>query len=420
MPSGSLRLRAIFFFGGFGLLASLILTGAVYFHLHDTGQRIMLDTLETETLHYLNQLQTQAAPTLPASATLRGYRVTTDPAIPAVLRKQAPGAHEVELDGAPYLVLVTDRPGMRLAFAISEAAQFARERHMLYGLSLAMLVLTGLSIVAGLRLTRRAVAPIIDLAARVAASELENSRPLRLDNLEDVSELNRIFQRYMERIRSCAERERAFASDVSHELRTPLAVIRGAVEVLEEDDQLAPSQRQRIARIERASQEMTELTSALLRLSREEGGLREDNENCSMASVVRESVEKHRSLKGAQTVNIDLNIVDAPLLPVEKGLATVVVDNLLGNAMLHAQSSQVQVCLERSRLVIIDSGKGIDQSDMMRLFQRHHRGQQSSGSGIGLSLVKRICDLHGWEISIDSTLGKGTSAELFFGKRPAV
>jgi len=301
-------------------------------------------------------------------------------------------------------------------FAVAESAHLAREEYFLYGLGAAALLLTWLIAQSGIWLARRAVVPVIDLAARIAASE--PGQPTKVLALDDIGELAQVLERYLERIRGCAERERAFASDVSHELRTPLAVIRGAVEVLEDDAGLNESQRNRLARIDRASYDMTELTSALLRMSREESGLTTPPDNCSIASVVRESVEKYRSLDGAIAIAIDLNIVDAPLLPVEKGLATVVVDNLIGNAILHAQSSQVHVCLERSRLVISDTGKGIDKADLERIFQRHYRGPDSQGSGIGLSLVKRVCDLHGWDIVIDSTPGLGTAAQLFFGKRP--
>jgi signal transduction histidine kinase len=307
--------------------------------------------------------------------------------------------------------------GAGIIFAINASAQLAQEKYFLYGLGLAMVLLTWLITQAGLWLIRRVAAPLVDLAARIAASESGNPGPERNLSLDDVGELTLIFERYLDRIRGCAERERAFASDVSHELRTPLAVIRGALEILEDDMDLNDSQRNRIARIERASHDMTELTSALLSLSREENGLATGPDNCSIASVVRESVEKHRSLNGALTVDIDLNIVDAPLVPVEKGLATIVVDNLIGNAMLHAQSSQIRVCLERNRLAISDSGKGIAKADLDHIFKRHYRGPDSQGSGIGLSLVKRVCDLHGWEIVIDSAPGQGTSAQLFFGKK---
>lgn len=418
MPKGSLRLRALLFFGGFGLLLSALLTGGIYLFIHGSGQRHMRETLETETRYYLNQRRLDPQAPLPATAMLSGYQITPAADLPAPLQHLPAGYHHVDLNGTAYLGLVTERPGMKVAFLIDETAQSARERHFLRVLAMLMATLTSLITLVGLWLTRRVVAPIIDLAARIVASESGTTKPQTAYNLDQVSELGLIFERYLERIRSCAERERAFASDVSHELRNPLAVIRGAVEVLEEDAGLDVNQRQRIARIERASQDMAELTSALLRLSREESGQAEDKENCSIATVVRESVDKHRILNGALTVQIGLNIVDAPMLAVEKGLANVVVDNLLGNAMLHARSDRIQVSLERSRLVISDSGKGIDKAELDRIFQRHYRGAESSGSGIGLSLVKRICDLHGWDISIDSSPGRGTSVELFFGKRP--
>jgi len=403
-----------------GVLASLFFAAASYVILHRAGQQILLQTLQTETQDFLTRYRQDDQTPLPATASIKGYLSSSGRRTswaPAGLMQLHPGPHQIELNGIHFLALVTDQPGFRLAFTIDETPLLTREHRLLYSLGAAILLLGGLIGLAGYRLAGRAVAPVFDLAARIAAAETSSSTPAERHSLDDINDVALVFEHYLHRIQRCVERERAFASDVSHELRNPLAVIRGAVEVLEDDEALSTTQRNRIARIERASHDMTELTSALLRLSREENGHASNPDNCSMASIIRESVEKHRSLKGALNVNIDLNIVDAPLLPVEKGLATVVVDNLLGNALLHAQTSQILVCLERTRLIINDTGVGIEESELEQIFQRHHRGPNSQGSGIGLSLVKRICDLHGWDISIDSIPGQGTTAQLTFAKR---
>ncbi|MFA5083681.1 MAG: HAMP domain-containing sensor histidine kinase, partial [Hydrogenophilaceae bacterium] len=193
-------------------------------------------------------------------------------------------------------------------------------------------------------------------------------------------------------------------------------IIRGAVEVLEDDAGLNSGQRLRIARIERASHDMADLTSALLHLARA-GNLPDAvPEPCSIAEVVRESVEKQRALSDLAQVEIRLELDRDITIPVEKILATIVVDNLIDNAIQHAGTSRVCVRLADQCLTVSDTGKGIAESELDHIFQRHYRGSASNGSGIGLSLVKRICDLRGWRIAIESKAASGTTAVLFFTK----
>ena len=94
-----------------------------------------------------------------------------------------------------------------------------------------------------------------------------------------------------------------------------------------------------------------------------------------------------------------------------------VVDNLIDNAIRHAESGLVRVRLEADRLVVSDTGKGIERSELEHLFRRHYRGTASDGAGIGLSLVKRICELRGWRIEIASQAGAGTTAALIFSSQ---
>jgi len=109
-----------------------------------------------------------------------------------------------------------------------------------------------------------------------------------------------------------------------------------------------------------------------------------------------------------------LEIVAEPLLGAEKVLLAVVLDNLVRNALTFTETGKVTVRVEAVRVVVTDTGRGIVAEDMERIFQRHYKGAASQGAGIGLSLVKRICDRYGWEIGIASRTGEGTVAELRF------
>ena len=101
-------------------------------------------------------------------------------------------------------------------------------------------------------------------------------------------------------------------------------------------------------------------------------------------------------------------------LDVAPALFSIVVDNLVRNAVAHTEAGRVSVHLYADRLVVSDTGIGIEAEEIGRVFQRYYRGAASSGSGIGLSLVKRICDRQGWQIELVSRPGGGTNATLKF------
>ena len=84
------------------------------------------------------------------------------------------------------------------------------------------------------------------------------------------------------------------------------------------------------------------------------------------------------------------------------------------NAFTHTPSGTVSISVENHGLTVNDTGSGISGEEIGKVFQRHFKGTGSTGSGIGLSLVKRICDRYGWETIINSTEGQGTSAQLIF------
>lgn len=420
MRRRSFRFRVAMNFAGFGALVSLLLCVGVYIYAHDMGQRLMDETLQAELQDYLARMHGNPKAMLPATLTLSAYVLdggTNDALVPPALKTLATGTYEIVLDGVSNRVLVSESAGKRYLFLFNETLQYQREQEFIVFLGVGALTMTLLSSLGGFWLARRVVAPVTGLAARVAAAGPAGEPPAlaTVRNGDEVEELARVFDRYLARIQSCMERERDFTANVSHELRTPLAIIRGAVEVLEDDLALNPEQRERLARIGRASHDMTHLTSALLHLAREESAL--PRENCNMARVVRESVEKYSSLDQDRLLDVDLEIQGDVELPVARILAIVVVDNLIGNAFQHSASTRIEVRLTRESLVIRDSGTGIAADELDQLFLRHQRGAQSTGAGIGLSLVKRICDLQGWETRIDSVAGQGTEVSLRFRSR---
>ncbi|MCK9382251.1 MAG: HAMP domain-containing histidine kinase [Sulfuritalea sp.] len=415
----SLRFRVAATLAGMGAFLSLVFAVGVWFAAHDVSQRLMDQTLKAELDDYMARRARNPRSLPPDTATLRGYVTVAgagSPEIPAAIRDLTPGKHAITIDGAPFRVSVADQPGSsdRYYILFNEERQQRREQRFLGYLVVGALLMTLLVAAGGFWLAGRVIAPLTELARAVGQAPAENPPRLSAVNSpqDEISELTRAFDRYMSRLSAFIERERTFAADASHELRTPLAVIRGASEVLAEDASLSEAQAKRIARIERAATEMSALIAALLLLAREEDTA--TDESCDCELLVRQAVERYRTPAAQRGNSIELAIEAAIKLEVAPALLSIVVGNLVRNAVSHTEGGSVTVRLCADRLIVSDTGIGISNEEIGRVFQRYYRGASSAGAGIGLSLVKRICDRQHWEIALESRAGGGTTATLRF------
>jgi signal transduction histidine kinase len=209
------------------------------------------------------------------------------------------------------------------------------------------------------------------------------------------------------------QRDREFNADVSHELRTPLAVIRGAVELLLSKPELDERTRSRLQRIERAELQCTDLISALLLLSRNERA----QGHCDVAKLAQQLLDNHRAQLGGKSLQLRLEgepmlMVDAP-----ESAVAVALGNLIGNAVKYTREGDVVVRLHHDSVEVQDSGPGLSAEDAARLFERGYRGTHaghSQGGGIGLSIVRRICALYGWDVRVRPGDTQGVVALLRF------
>jgi len=414
----SLRFRVAAAFAGLGALLSLLFALGIWLAAHDVSQRLIDETLTAELDDYMARRARNPYSLPPATTGLRGYLASAGDlaaGIPPEVHRLPPGRHEITLAGTPYRAAVADdaATGDRYYILFNEERQRRREQRFLAWLVGGALLMALVAAAGAHWLAGRVISPVTELAREVAEAAADAPPHLAADKPPDeIGELARAFDRYLARLAAFVERERAFAADASHELRTPLAVIRGAAEVLADDPALGEAQLRRVARIERAANEMSELTAALLLLAREEEA--PVDEPCDCADVVAACAERHRAAAARRRNRLEVS-VDAPVaLDVAPAYFAIVVDNLIRNALAHTEDGEVAVRLHADRLVVADTGSGIASGDLERVFERHFRGPASAGAGIGLSLVKRICERHGWRIELHGRSGGGTVATLGF------
>ncbi|MDK9354954.1 quorum sensing histidine kinase QseC [Lelliottia sp. V106_10] len=238
-----------------------------------------------------------------------------------------------------------------------------------------------------------------------------NGLPTEVRPLLDA--LNHLFTRTQEMM----TRERRFTSDAAHELRSPLAALKVQTEVaqLSLDDPQAQEKalKQLHAGIDRASR----LVDQLLTLSRLDSLENlDDIQPIALADLLQSAVMDN--YHPAQQAGIELRLnIHAPDV-VRSGqplLLSLLVRNLLDNAVRYSpRGSVVDVTLEANCFIVRDNGPGISAADLARIGERFYRppGQEQTGSGLGLSIVKRIATLHGMRVTLANAREGGFEATV--------
>ncbi len=207
-----------------------------------------------------------------------------------------------------------------------------------------------------------------------------------------------------------------FIVNVSHELRTPLTAINGFVETLEEEADKKHSHH--IGIIKRHTKRLINIVKDLQLLSKLEDTSAELNiEKVDLSELLDNIVQLFR--KRAEDKGIDLKIEkeDIKIMADSFKLEQLLI-NLVDNAVKYTEKGYIKIAIEkvddRVRIIIEDTGIGIPEKDINRIYERFYvvdksRTKELGGTGLGLSIVKHIVQLHRGDIKIESTLGTGTS-----------
>lgn len=400
---------------------SMLIALGVYAIANSSRQAIARQELQREAQYYEAQLARNPDAPLPDTWLIRGYRQApgqTDAVIPHGLRGLGAGYHQVRLpDGTLGTVLVAD--GMRGRLYLLFNNDRPNSEVMLFGLIPVVLVVLLIYFATYLiyRASSKALSPVIALAKVVRRWNPDHPEPESLapGNLpaasdSDIEVLVTALYNFANRLEAFVERERNFTRDASHELRTPLTVMKIAVDVLADED-MSPFAQRSLARIRRSVREMEALIETFLVLAREsDTGLRD--EDFLANDVVSAEVARYRELLAGKPVELTLVENARFALHAPPRVFAVMIGNLIRNACLYTERGGVTVEVEQDSVRVLDTGSGMNEEDLERAFQAFYRGSRTGGKGhgIGLAIVRRIADRYGWQVKLESSLGKGTVA----------
>lgn len=339
---------------------------------------------------------------------------------PEPLLQLAPGSHHgVTVGERDFQVSVSAPPAERAILIYDITEWEAQERWVFQMMAFGIVIALALAVMAGQPAARRVLVPL-SVLSRALSRITPDQRGQRIGSRFRDRELDRIanaFDQYLERVDRFVEREKFFTTSASHEMRTPLAVILGAVEVLETsnagDD---PRTRRGLLRIRRACEDMRGFIEVSLLLSREGESSDTSEPGVSLPDLLAQLKEDHRDSLDAQQIQVTIETAEAGAqthLRQPAGVLKVVVGNLLRNAIEHSQGGHIHCLVTSDALCIRDDGQGIDPEHLPQVFNRHF-STRPDGTGLGLDLVRRLCDRFNWQLSIDSEPGTGTTVWLRF------
>jgi signal transduction histidine kinase len=409
------------------LFISAITLAGVYVAAKVVEGVMMRAALEGEASHFWSLLESNPEQHLPNTDNLIGYlsRGDNHSAVPSELLSMSQGYGRTMLNGSEPLVYVQRKNNDTLYLVFDEASVSRLSFYFgVVPLSLALIILY-ISAWFAYRQSRKAVSPLVQLARTMREFNIESHNLDDLDLPEagaspgnnEVEVLISALNGFTDEIRQLIARERSFTRDASHELRTPLTVIQGSAEWLATNSTLDQSQRSAVDRILRTVGDMSELVNALLLLAR---GLKQGvrKQQVDVVSVVREIISELELTHNRDSrVTVSLKSDGPVLLECSPEGLSMVLSNLLRNAYSYTDEGEVLVEIFGCSVEISNPTEGISDADLQSLFKPFVRGEKSltkSGHGVGLDIVKRLCDHFNWTVEAKYLPQKGMCFNVSF------
>ncbi|MHC9511633.1 sensor histidine kinase [Kangiella sp. M94] len=405
------------------LLISAVTLLGVYGAAKVVENVLIKQALEGEAEFFWTNYQQNPNFNLPNTLNLTGYMSSSDSSeeVPDYLEVLEVGYQRVDVDNRQPLVHISEKHGKRL-YLVFEEGQVAR-LSFYFGIAPLAFVLLIIYLPAWITymLSRRAISPVVKLSRLMDSVEVSERSDLKLDFTEieknadaEVMTLLQAFDQYAERVNEYVTREKNFTRYASHELRTPLAVLKGSISLLEKQ-QLNQSQQKIVLRMKPMVKEMEDLLEALFLLSRnQEPDISEEPLNIN--AIVKHQLNAIERLYPDKQITTSLHSNIQLKMRISERLLVICLNNIILNAFNYTEKGSIQVFIGRNFVRVSDTGIGMDENSLQRIFEPFYRAnrdqEQVKGFGLGMSIVKRICDQMNWQISIDSQLAKGTQIQL--------
>ncbi|RDV15517.1 sensor histidine kinase [Pontibacter diazotrophicus] len=232
---------------------------------------------------------------------------------------------------------------------------------------------------------------------KVKRYSLSQHKPLQLKNssTKEFQELKEVLMAMTEKIQSDYYNLKEFTENASHEIQTPLAIVNSKLELFMQSETLTQQQALLVEEMYASTNRLSRLNKSLILLTRIGNREFKEQEKVPLHELVVEQLEQLEEMASMRGLELLPPELESTYVYMNRGLAEVLVSNLLINAIRHNhEGGSIGVSLQKSMLCVWNTGEML-QGPADQLFGRFMSGNDTGGSlGIGLALVKKICDLY--------------------------
>ena len=303
-----------------------------------------------------------------------------------------------------------------------------KEIETLWNIAIALSVLFLIFVViVGYRIIKNAFKPvkqISDTALKIKRSkDFSNRIELEDSNDDEIHKMASTFNEMLDTVEEVFIHEKQFSSDVSHELRTPITVILAQSDYALQYSDTFEEAKESLEVINRHAKRMTNLINQIMELSKLERQKEIEKEKINLSNIVLQLLEDYKPLLESKNLNLIYNVEKDIRIQGNKIMLERVFLNILMNAVKFTKTN-IEVSLTREDktavLKIRDNGIGISEENKKFIWERFFQvndsrnKEENKGSGLGLSMVKKIVDLHSATIDLESELEQGTCFTIKF------
>lgn len=248
------------------------------------------------------------------------------------------------------------------------------------------------------RISKKLWKPFYQTLDQIKTFDLNSHKAIDFEenNIAEFEELNSSINKLIRSNVAVFHQQKEFTENASHELQTPLAIMQSKLDLLMQDPSLTSDQSYIIEELNYAMSRVSRINKNLLLLAKIENQQFADLEEIRITDMIGEILELLSNLFEAKTIHFRCD--SEPSLKGNRMLVEIMLNNLLMNALRHTDAdAEVDILLSDSELII--SNKGLAALDADRLFRRFSvASSQTPGSGLGLSIVKEICNRYQWTV----------------------
>lgn len=265
-------------------------------------------------------------------------------------------------------------------------------------------------------LKKKVWSPFNDTLEKLDDYDLEIGRNLSLTNsgIKEFDKLNEVVNKMVGKINSDYENTKNFSEDISHEMQTPLAIIKSRIDIIRQEHTLDKDSIVSLSVISNAVSRLSNLNKSLLLLTKIRNDQFQDIVKVNVKQVITDFLENIEELIEAKAITVDIACDDL-FIDMDLTLSDILISNLLVNAIRHnTNEGFVKIQLSDDKLIIENSC--LPQENKENLFDRMVSNKSKDSIGLGLNLVKSICDKNGFDVSYSFPMDRVFRIEIIFYK----